>query len=117
MGLFSLSLTILFCYLSLEKRSIKYSLATSFFAILTRLTHILDFTLAYGFLLLMLLLNIRDKGYLKYVLSPFTLSTILLALRFTVYWVMGGGLYKGISFIKELIYLEKISLPNIFYVK
>ncbi|MCD6113818.1 MAG: hypothetical protein J7J78_00765 [Thermoprotei archaeon] len=27
---------------------------------------------------------------------------------------MGGDPYKGISFIRELIYLEKISLPNIF---
>jgi len=114
MGLFFLSLTILFCYLALEKRSIKYSLATSFFAILTGLTHILDFALAYGFLLLMFLLNIRNKSYLRYVLLPFTFSTILLALGFTVYWVMGGDPYKGISFIKELIYLEKISLPNIF---
>jgi len=114
MGLFFLSLTILFCYLALEKRSTKYSLATSFFAILTGLTHILDFALAYGFLLLMLLLNIRNKSYLRYVLLPFAFSTILLALGFTVYWVMGGDPYKGISFIKELIYLEKISLPNIF---
>ncbi len=44
-----------------------------------------------------------NKKELKYVISPFAASTVILVLGFAYYSIMGSDLYKGISFINMLL--------------
>ncbi|MCD6428153.1 MAG: glycosyltransferase family 39 protein [Desulfurococcales archaeon] len=103
MGLTFLAFTLLFCYLAAYRRRLLYSVFASVFAVLTGLTHILDFAIMYFTILLLLVLTIAlSKKELKYVTSPFAASTVILVLGFTCYSIMGGDPCKGVSFINML---------------
>ncbi len=104
MGLTFLTFTLLFCYLAVHRHRLLYSVFAVVFAVLTGLTHILDFAVMYYTTLLLLVLTIvLNRKELKYVTPPFAASTVILALGFTYYSIMGGDPYKGVSFINMLL--------------
>ncbi len=85
----------------------------SVFSVLTGLTHILDFAVAYAILLLLTITYIiKGKGEVKYLVMPLILSSALLASGFLVYEVMGGDSYKGISLVNEIIQGKFFEIKN-----
>ncbi len=114
MGLTFLSFTLLFSYLALKKQNLRFSILSSVFAILTGLIHILDFTVIYAILLLLTIMNIRNKHALKYVILPTVFGSILLALGFIFYDIMGGDPYRIIFFIYDLLGDRQLLMFNMY---
>ena len=114
MGLTFLSFTLLFLYFAINRRKMIYSLLASIFVILTGLTHILDFMVAYMVLLIVFIMSIRSRSIAKYTAIPFIFSSIILLLGFMVYSLMGGDPYRIISFINSILHArEFITFINV----
>jgi len=103
MGLTFLLFTVLFYYLSLKRRSFVLSILSAYFIVLTGLTHVLDFAVAYIVISLTSLTLINKRTDLKLTITPFLFGSTLLILGFLNPYIMGGDPYKGISFIRSLI--------------
>ena len=104
MGFFFLMMTIFFYYRSCRAQKLKDVMLASISIVLTGLTHILDFTIAYGIMIFLDLLHITDRRMLKRLVPPLIIGTFLLALGFIYEPVMGGDPYKGISYIFSLMH-------------
>ncbi len=102
-GLLWLNLYLYLLYLCLEKGGGKRQALAILSLFLTALTHILDYgvallyTILFAFLALFLRLKIRN------IALPILASAASLALFFSIPAVVGGDVFKGVSFIVDLI--------------
>ncbi|RLF19165.1 MAG: hypothetical protein DRZ82_06600 [Thermoprotei archaeon] len=113
MGLTFLAMTILFSYRSCKKADNKiYPILTSTSILLTGLTHVLDFAVAYGIVMLLFMINLRNKNVQRKLLLPFIVGSALLLLGFIYEPIMGGDPYKGISYLSSLIHGGTAKVPS-----
>jgi len=115
MGLLFLMMTIFFYYRSCKTERLKDIVLASISIILTGLTHILDFAVAYGMVIFLVLLYIAKGRVPKKLALPLIIGTILLALGFIYEPIMGGDPYKGISYLLSLVHSEttKIEIKQV----
>ena len=102
-GMLWLNMYIYFLYICLDRKSWRTQVIAVTFLILTGLTHILDYGIAFCYTLLFVMLALFSKISIKNVLLPFTATILSLAAFFTVPAIVGGDVFKGVAFLKDII--------------
>jgi len=102
-GLLWLNLYLYLLHACLEKGRWRFQIFAIASLVLTALTHILDYSVALLYTFLIAFLAIASKLKIKNIALPISASVLSLILFFSIPAVVGGDVFKGVSFIVDLI--------------